>query len=210
MPLSRAAILAATLAALAAGPQGAGAEPVTVRGLTFSDEQGGFELLSGWGSGSLEDPITIVEEVTATGGVVLVVRGFGPATGNPIPSAHPAGFVLRKVVINATGQSWTFYDVELQQVLGTPSDIFDGLSFGQASQVGRPFASDRFAQSVAQDEPRDSIVFFDGVVEPGERVSLTFVVTATGPMPEFYILQHPDRPVAALASQLTPARTRLP
>jgi hypothetical protein len=93
------------------------AEPVTLHGLTFSDELGGFTILNGWGSGSLADPITIVEEVTTTTGAVLVIRGLGPESGNPIPTAHPAGFVLRKIVINATNLSWNIYDVELQKVL---------------------------------------------------------------------------------------------
>jgi hypothetical protein len=175
------------------------AEPVTLHGLTFSDELGGFTILNGWGSGSLADPITIVEEVTTTTGAVLVIRGLGPESGNPIPTAHPAGFVLRKIVINATNLSWNIYDVELQKVLGTPSDIFDGLSFGQSSQAGRPFPSDRFGQSALLEEPSDNLSFFDGLVAPGQTVTITFVVTVTGPVPEFFILQRPNRPLAALA-----------
>ena len=178
----------------------AAAEPVTIRGLTFSDEQGGFRIRDGWGSGSLEDPIVIVEEITGNGSVVLVVRGMGPVIGNAIPTAHPAGFVLRKIVINGTGMPWLFYDIELQKRFGVPSDLFDGLSFGQNSQAGRPFLSDLFQQSVSQDEPRDALLFYDGIVEPGQAVTMTFVVTATGPIPEFFILQRPNRPVAALPS----------
>jgi hypothetical protein len=174
------------------------ADPVTVRGLTFSDEMGGFTILNAWGSGSLADPITVVEEVTAVTGTVLVVRGLGPESGNPIPTAHPACFVLRKIVINATNRSWNIYDVELQKVLGTTSDIFDGLSFGQSSQAGRPFPSDRFAQSALLEEPSDNLSFFDGIVAPGQTVTITFVVTVTGPVPEFYILQRPNRPLVWL------------
>jgi hypothetical protein len=172
---------------------------ITVKGLTFSDELGGLRLLAAWGSGSLEDPVTVVEEIVDLSGAVLLVRGVGPSTGNPIPTNHPAGFALRKIVTNGTHQAWTFFDVELQKILGTPSDIYDGLSFGQDAQAGRPFTSNRFAQSVSQDEPRDSITFFDGVVEPGETVSLTFIVTATGYVPELLILQRPNRPLARLS-----------
>lgn len=184
---------------LAGLSQGVTADPVSVHGLTFSDELGGFTILNGWGSGSLADPITIVEEVTSAAGTVLVVRGLGPESGNPIPTAHPAGFVLRKVVINATNRSWNIYDVELQKAMGTPSDIFDGLSFGQSSQAGRPFSSDRFAQSSLLEEPSDNLSFFDGLVAPGQAVTITFVVTVTGPVPEFFIVQRPNRPLAALA-----------
>ena len=174
------------------------AEPITVKGLTFSDEMGGLRLLAAWGSGSLEDPLTVVEEITDMSGAVLIVRGVGPQTGNPIPTNHPAGFALRKIVTNRTQQTWTFFDIELQKVMGTPSDIYDGLSFGQDALAGRPFTSNRFARSVSQDEPRDSISFFDGVVEPGETVSLNFIVTATGFVPELIILQRPNRPIAAI------------
>ena len=176
----------------------AAAEPITIKGLSFSDEMGGLRLLAVWGSGSLEDPITVVEEIIDTTGAILLVRGVGPHTGNPIPTNHPAGFALRKIVTNRTHQTWTFFDVELQKVLGTPSDIYDGLSFGQDAQAGRPFTSNRFNRSVSQDEPRDSLTFFDGVVEPGETVSLNFIVTATGFVPELIIMQRPNRPLAAL------------
>lgn len=181
---------------IATGP--ARAETITVKGITFSDELGGFRLLAAWGSGSLEDPLTVVEEITSTDGAVLLIRGVGPHTGNPIPTFHPAGFALRKIVTNATHQTWTFYDIEMQKVLGTPSDIYDGMSFGQDAQAGRPFTSNKFAQSVSQDEPRDFITYFNGVVEPGETVSLTFIVTATGFVPELLLLQRPNRPLAAI------------
>lgn len=193
-------VLGCAVAALACvlATAGARADPITIHGLTFSDEQGGFRLLGAWGSGTLDDPITLVEVVTRSQGVVLVVRGFGPQTGNSIPTAHPAGFVLRKIVTNATHQAWTFYDIELQKTEGTPSDIFDGLSFGQDTQAGRPFTSNRFQRSVAQDEPADAISFFDGIVKRGQSVSMTFVITATGQVPVFYILQRPNGPIASL------------
>ena len=38
------------------GASGAEAEPITLAGLTFSDELGGVRLERGWGSGSLDDP----------------------------------------------------------------------------------------------------------------------------------------------------------
>ena len=103
-----------------------------------------------------------------------------------------------KIVTNATNQTWTFFDIELQKLLGTPSDIYDGLSFGQDAQAGRPFTSNRFGQSVSQDEPRDHVTFFDGVVEPGETVSMDFIVTATGHVTELMLLQKPNRPIASI------------
>jgi hypothetical protein len=189
-------LVVTTLAALAVGP--AHAESWTIHGLTFSDEMGGFTINGVSGSGSLADPITVLEEITSTTGVVLVIRGLGPHSGNPIPTAHPAGFAIRKIAIDATSRAWTFYDIELQKVFGTPSDLYDGLSFGQMSQAGRPFVSDGFAQSAVFEEPRDALSFFDGVIEPGQAVAMTFVITATGQVPEFFLLQRPNRPIAML------------
>jgi hypothetical protein len=66
---------------LASFIHGAQAEPVKVHGLTFSDELGGFTILNGWGSGSLADPITILEEVTSVTGASgpLPIRWTGLA-----------------------------------------------------------------------------------------------------------------------------------
>jgi len=187
------------VAALAALPQEpARAESWTIHGPTFSDEMGGFTIHGVSDSSSLAVPITVLEEITSTTGVVLVIRGFGPHSGNPIPTAHPAGFAIREIAINATNQSWTFYDIELQKGFGTPSDLYDGLSYGQMSQAGRPFASDGFAQIAVFEEPRDGLSFFDGVIEPGQAVAMTFVITATGQVPEFFVLQRPNRPIAML------------
>jgi hypothetical protein len=41
------------------------AEPITLDGLTFSDELGGLELMEGWGSGTLVDPFVLVEDITS-------------------------------------------------------------------------------------------------------------------------------------------------
>ena len=58
------------------GAGGAQAEPITLGGLTFSDELGGVRLERGWGSGSLDDPIVLVEEITGDGPAILIVRGM--------------------------------------------------------------------------------------------------------------------------------------
>ena len=47
----------------------------TAGGLTFSDELGGFRLISVSGTGTSADPIVIVEEVTDVGPAILVIRG---------------------------------------------------------------------------------------------------------------------------------------
>ena len=178
------------------GAGGAGAGPITLEGLTFSDELGGVRLERGWGSGSLEDPIVLVEEITGDGPAVLIVRGMTHRFGNRIRSHHEVGFALTKLVRNGTSQPWTLFNLELREFHDRASPFGDGLSFGQASDAGRPFRSDRFAQNIETREPFDGVQFFDGVIEPGETVALSVVVTDTTPRYEFYLLQKRDGPIA--------------
>jgi hypothetical protein len=179
----------------------AAAEPIVIAGLLFSDEDGGFTIVDGWGTGSLDDPIVVVEEIIEPRPVTLIVRGLSPEWGNRIPTNHPAGFVMRKVVVNRTTTIWNSYDHELQLVRGTPSDIYDGLSFGQGTETGRPFLSDHFGTGAMQDEPRDYLAFRDGEVRPGETVTFQYVITSTSAVREFYIVQDPNRPLAALPAR---------
>jgi hypothetical protein len=188
----------ATFAATLAVPAPVGAEPMTTAGLTFSDELGGFEILSVAGSGTPDDPIVVVERVTADGPVTLIVRGLVPVFGSRARTNHFTGFVMEKVVINATGRPWPGYRVELEEVRGQESSYHDGLSFAQDPRAARPFASDRFARIALTDEPRDGLAFGDGTVAPGEQVRLRFIVSDNTPDPEFFIVQKVDSPVAGL------------
>jgi hypothetical protein len=175
---------------------GAGAEPITLAGLTFSDELGGVRLVEGWGTGALDDPIVLVEEITGDGPAILVVRGMSYRFGNRIGSHHEIGFALTKLVRNGTGELWSLFNLELREFLDRASPFGDGLSFGQASEAGRPFASDRFAESIETREPFDGVQFVDGLVEPGQTVAMSVAVTDTTPRFEFYLLQKRDSPLA--------------
>jgi hypothetical protein len=174
------------------------AEPLTLDGLTFSDELGGIEIVEGWGTGTLDDPFVLVEEITEHEPAILVVRGMTHRFGNRIRSHHDVGFALTKIVRNRTEQAWSQFDLELREFLDQPSPFGDGLSFGQASDAGRPFAADRFADYVETYEPYDGVAFFGGSVEPGETVVLSVVITDTTPRYEFYLLQKRDSPLASM------------
>lgn len=161
-------------------------------GLVFSDELGGLRLLEGTGTGTLDDPVVLIEEITDFGPAVIVIRGMHARFGNRIRSQHDVGFAMTKVVTNATSQPWTLFTLELREKLAQESPFGDGLSFGQATEVGRPFLSDRFETSLETREPYDSVQFYDGVVEPGETVVLNFVITDTTPRFRFYLMQKRD------------------
>jgi hypothetical protein len=184
------------------------AEPLTLDGLTFSDELGGVEIVEGWGTGTLDDPFVLVEEITEHEPAILVVRGMTHRFGNRIRSHHDVGFALTKIVRNRTGQAWSQFDLELRELLDQPSPFGDGLSFGQASEAGRPFVADRFAEYIETYEPYDAVAFFGGSVEADETVVLNVVITDTTPRYQFYLLQKRDSPLASMPG--LPARSRGP
>jgi hypothetical protein len=173
------------------------AAPLTLEGITFSDELGGVEIKDGWGTGTIDDPFVLVEDITERGPAILVVRGMTAAFGNRIRSHHEVGFALTKIVHNGTGQIWTQFDLELREFVDYPSPFGDGLSFGQASMAGRPFTADGFADNIETREPYDSVAFIDGGIAPGGTVVLSVVVTDTTPQAEFFLLQKRDAPLAA-------------
>lgn len=172
------------------------AAPLQLEGLTFSDEMGGVEILDGWGTGTLDDPFVVVEAITGTGPATLVVRGATWRFGNRIRSHHEIGFAMTKIVENRTELSWPVFNLELREFMDQSSPFGDGLSFGQATEAGRPFTSDVFASNHDVGEPYDGLSFHDGMVQPGERVAMSFVVTDTTPKWEFYLLQQRDTPLA--------------
>lgn len=177
---------------LSAMPSLSSAAELALGGLIFSDELGGVRLIEGWGTGTLEDPVVLVEEITDHGPAILVVRGMQPEFGNRIRSQHDVGFAVTKVVRNATEQPWTLFNLELREAIDRESPHGDGLSFGQETEAGRPFVSDRFAHNFENSDPYDGIQFSDGVVEPGETVVLQFVITDTTPRFKFYLMQKRD------------------
>jgi hypothetical protein len=184
---------------LGAAPRHAGhAASVTVNGLNFSDEGGGFRLVSVSGTGSRADPFVVVEEFTGPDAAIMVIRGMaGQLTARQgMTVLQAAGFALRKVVVNRTGRPWQLFDMELREELDLPSDYHDGLSFDQIRSAPRPFLADRFARSNEVSEPFDYIRFSQGVVQPGETVVFNVTVTDTSPRDLFFLIQRPRRPIA--------------
>ena len=189
-----------SLAFIAAGlfTAGLAAQPMTVNGVTFSDEYGGFTIAAVSGSGSTDDPFVVVEEITGPTSVVLIIKGIGPEFGNKVGTLHPMGFALRKIIRNDTPYIWSFMEFELQQILGVSSDYLDGLSFGQGSASGRPFTSSRFNESEDRAEPIDIVIFSGGAIRPGQSAVFNVIITDTTPIPVFYLVQQPNRPIARL------------
>jgi hypothetical protein len=154
---------------------------------SFSDELGGFRILSVTGSGTKVDPIEINEELSSAEPVTLVIRAAKP-------SQFQAAFHLRVVTLNKSGLAWVGFDFELQEILGKPSDFYDGLSFGQINPDPNFLSSDRFANFKIQFEKYDRLSFDNGHVDPSDQSSFGFFVTDVTPVPEFYLVEDPRIP----------------
>jgi hypothetical protein len=190
-----------TLAALFMGVCGntaAAAGFIALPGITFSEATDNFRLLAASGTGSLDDPFVLVEEVFGDGEVVVGINVHAVNFGSRIKTMHAVGFALQKVVINRTDQAWNYYALELEFKSGRGSDYYDGLSFAQKAQANRPFRSDSFAVVEDLTEPRDVIRFTQGRVIPGQQARFAVSITPTGHQPNFFLVQHVRPPYAEL------------
>ena len=169
----------------------------TARGLAFSDELGGFRILSVTGSGARDDPYVVVEEITDNGPVALVIRRSRAGLGSIHRPPASRSFTLTKVVINRSGRKWLEFDLELREVLNQRSDYMDGLSFDQPMQSPRPFLSDRFDVVREVREPYDGLKFWHGAVAVGEAVRFSIQITDPTPTAVFYLIQQSNWLVAS-------------
>jgi hypothetical protein len=202
--------LLAFLAVLAIAPDRLAAAPLSTGGFTFSDELGGFRLLSVSGIGSAADPIIVEEELTGTGPVVLVIRRN--AIRNPADPWARNGvwtaIYLTKVVRNRSRRIWAGFELELQEELHQPSVYGDGLSFDQGRAVPVEISSDAFARNHRLFEPYDRIRFDHGSVDPDATLRLEVHITDPTPVSEFYLVQDPQILLADIGGLLKFAERR--
>ncbi len=193
-PAAMAAAGAAMLGSLLCAG-GLGAEILSAGGLTFSDERGGFRLIAASGTGTRSDPLILVEEITQMGPAILVIRGFKTRGRNdpdrPIQAVSSGSLVITKVVLNGSLRVWTGFDLELREIVDTPSPYGDGLSFDQMGTHDDTFGSDRFKNIRKLFEPYDLLDFGQGSVDPGAQVRFSFAITDPTPRQEFFLIQEP-------------------
>ena len=156
---------------------------------SFSDELGGFRILSLRGTGTKADPVEISEALYSADPVTLVIR-----TVHPLPAAQAGKLHLRVAVQNSSGLAWIEFVFELQEIRGKASDFYDGLSFGQANPDPSLVSSDRFAAVESRFESFDSLRFSNGHADPLNQTRFGFVITDLTPVVEFYLLQDPRVP----------------
>ncbi len=175
------------------------ADTFTTAGLSFSDELGGFRLISVSGTGTISDPIVVVEEITHVGPAVLVVRGTQLTQHKDQRSETFLRLAIIKIVINNAGRVWVGFDLELQETLNQPSPYLDGLSFDQLGIfAGNRFQSEGFTTARRVSEPYDQVRFYGGAVDPGEAVRFNFYITDPTPKLIFFLRQEPQLLLAAL------------
>lgn len=185
--------LAVLLSLGAASPATAAA--LTVEGLTFSDEMGGFRLLDVSGTGTRENPFVVVEAIDDTGPAILTIYGLDAGFGNRVGTQHLTGFAMIKIAINRSGRAWLQYHLELREVNRYSSPYTDGLSFGQGSSV-RDYGSSAFPDIELTDEPIDALGFSGGTVPEGGKASFSFFVTDASPVARILLLQEAYDPLS--------------
>ena len=163
---------------------------------SFSDETGGYEIISVTGLGSRQDPIVITQKLTSLKPSTMTIRNLArffdsTATFNGWTSMH-----LQIVTLNISAASWIGYRFELQEEPGKPSIYGDGLSFNQIGRNQRDFLSDRFIRHEVEHEPGDRLVFEDGWVNQREYVEFNLYVLDLSPVDVFYLVQVPQLPAS--------------
>jgi hypothetical protein len=196
----RLTVLPALLISLAASailsPRDAVADPITVQGITFSDEKGSFRLVSVTGTGTMADPFVVREEITGPDDPVLVIEGFSRAFGNRVGTQHSDAFAVEKIVVNKSPRTWQGFQVELRKVETRPSSYEDGLSFGQGSQIADDYITSSLPHVQRLDEPEDSIGFGGADIPPGGAAHFRFVISDMAPAWRFYLIQRPQQPLS--------------
>lgn len=169
-----------------------------------SVQSGGITLTGGTDvstAGGAATPWVLNETMTSAGTVSV-----SDDDGAPLPPSFglfASGAWITKTVLNSTVDTWTSFEMELQQILGTPSGEGDGLSFAQGS--GLVFTSSAFTTLTKFEATRDYLNFSGGSVAPGASVTFTFAVTDNSPSSPIYLLQTPnkrDQPVPDASSTM--------
>lgn len=164
---------------------------------SFSDELGGFRLLSADGSGTSEDPFVLVQELQSATPVTLVIRTIKPIRPFDNTGNFASGFLaMRLEVLNNSGLPWIEFGFELQERLGEPSIFSDGLSFDQRKSDRAGTSSDRFSAFSRNFEPYDRLLFREGQVDHSKTVNFGFLITDFTPRWQFFLVMDPRIPAS--------------
>ena len=162
---------------------------------SFSDELGGFRILSATGIGTKDDPFVITQELTTATPVTMVIRTIRPIRPFDFSGLYANGFLhLRLEILNNSRLPWLEFEFELQERLGEASVFGDGLSFDQRRTDTETIASRTFLAFSRAFEPYDRLLFREGKVDHLETGDFVFMVSDFTPRWEFFLVQDPRIP----------------
>ena len=164
---------------------------------SYSDELGGFALTGISGTGTLDDPVVIYQELYSASPVTLMIRAEAPIRPRFMEGMFANGFIyIRLVTLNNSGLPWLEFEFELQEVMGQPSTFGDGLSFDQRRTDSTHIGSDRYASFSRDYEPYDRLLFSDGYTDPLETATFHFLITDFTPRWEYFLVMDPTIPAS--------------
>lgn len=159
---------------------------------SFSDELGGFRILSVSGTGTRNDPVVLAQEMVSASPVTLVIEAAQTINPQGKPEHWATGMIHMEVMtVNNSGLPWIGFSFELQEELGVPSTFGDGLSFDQRKLDSDNIGMDRFGTFERHFEPYDRLEFMDGHVDALEQATFRFFISDFTPRERFYLLQDP-------------------
>lgn len=162
---------------------------------SYSDERGGFRILSVTGSGTAADPVEIVQEFDSGGEALLVIRAERPIRLHATGTDFANGMIhIRIVALNNSGLPWIAFEFELQEQPGEASTFGDGLSFDQRRVDGGTISSTAFGRYNRNFEPYDRVQFTDGAIDPLKSGAFELFITDFTPKRTFYLKQDPEVP----------------
>ncbi|HEY6631894.1 MAG TPA: hypothetical protein VIZ90_10610 [Rhizobiaceae bacterium] len=162
---------------------------------SFSDELGGFRIVSASGNGTKDDPIVIQEEMNSASPVTMVIRTVRPIRPFDFSGLYANGFLhVRIEVLNNSVLPWVEFEFELQEHLGKASVFGDGLSFDQRRSESGNIWSESFRTYSRAFEPYDRLLFRQGTIDHLRTASFNFMITDFTPRWEFFLVQDPRIP----------------
>ena len=189
-------LLVLTAPAAAQGTPALGV-PIVAGPYSFSDELGGFRILSATGTGVKKDPFVISQQMDSATAVTMVIRSVLPIRPYDFSGRFANGFLhMRIEILNNSQLPWVEFEFELQERLGEPSVFGDGLSFDQRRTDSETISSSSFVQFSRAFEPYDRLLFRDGKIDHLETGSFEFLLSDFTPRWEFFLVQDPRIPAS--------------
>ena len=171
--------------------------PIVAGPYSFSDELGGFRILSATGKGISQDPFVISQQMDSATPVTMVIRSVLPIRPYDFSGRFANGFLhMRIEILNNSRLPWVEFEFELQEQFGKASIFGDGLSFDQRRTDSETISSSSFLEFSRAFEPYDRLLFRDGKIDHLETGRFNFLLSDFTPRWQFFLVQDPRIPAS--------------